>query len=484
MFRKYILLISLILFSNFISSQEIKHNSNNNVDLIPYRIGHNWGFSNSKKELKIPAIYSEVELFNEFGLAKVAIGSPNKNAMQFGYIDTLGNEIIDIGKYPYLSEFKDSLTIFEVVEENPRTIKYGLVDTKGNELIAAKYRELKILDNGLIWVNDNYRFGVMDRNGNIIIPFEYNGVSDFSSGLTIVKKNDKYGVLNEKGEEVIPLLFDGLHDSHFEFRDKLDKIDKQVISQKLIPAKKQTNKSSKWGVIDFDGNEIISFKYDYISFFYNGVAVVGNKYEGDKMKLGLINKDGKITFPIKYNGLDNFKYGASYTYINNKAGFININGEKISEFKYDYASGFVNGFAIVGITKEKPNTGRHWSFVNRNGKEITKRYYDKVKDFRDGLAIVELNGKYGLIDTLDQEVIPLNYKSVINFEDYIIIASEDGQFWGINDKSNNVIVPFKYNLIAPVPEKENLFQIMIFDFKTGQTKEGFVDINGTEYFED
>src|SRR5690554_1780572 len=102
MSKKYTIITSLILLCNLIFSQESKQNSNN-VDLIPYRIGHKWGFSNSKKILKIPAIYSEVELFNKFGIAKVATGGPNKNGLKFGFIDTLGNEIIEIGKYPYLS---------------------------------------------------------------------------------------------------------------------------------------------------------------------------------------------------------------------------------------------------------------------------------------------------------------------------------------------------------------------------------------------
>ena len=42
-------------------------------------------------------------------------------------------------------------------------------------------------------------------------------------------------------------------------------------------------------------------------------------------------------------------------------------------------------------------------------KQNWKSKYDVVDDFSEGLAFVKLNGKYGFIDKIGKEVIPLKY---------------------------------------------------------------------------
>ena len=49
-------------------------------DLIPYRKGENWGFSDASKKLIIPAHYDYVERFSE-GLALVSLNG------KYGFID-------------------------------------------------------------------------------------------------------------------------------------------------------------------------------------------------------------------------------------------------------------------------------------------------------------------------------------------------------------------------------------------------------------
>lgn len=483
---KYPLILFFLSCSILLEGQN-HSNTLDDVILIPYRVGMKWGYANQEKELLIPAIYAEAELFNEYGLAKVATGGPNKSQMEYGYINKSGEEVIQIGKYSYLGEFKDSLLVFPAVEENSRSSKYGLLDIYGNELIPAKYRQLKVLDNGLIWVNDNYRFGIMDVNENIIVPFEYSAITEFTNGLAIVQKEGKkFGMVNHQGEMVIPAIYDALYEDRFDLlREHIHKIEAQVLQIGLLPAKYGGDTLGKWGVINLKGEEVIPFNFDYMGFFYNGVAVVANKYEGNKMKWGLINLEGELILPIEYNGLGDFRYGISPTWRNGKAGFINRKGEAVSPFKYDWASGFVNGLSIVGVSKEVPNTGRNWGFVDSTGKELVKCQYDKIHDFRDGLACVIKDGKYGFIDTNGKVTIPLEYAAAVGrvIEGYII-ASKDGVKFGVLDTANTVVIPFRYNLIVPVPNHRGLFHVMNFNLETRSSIEGYVDIIGNEYFED
>src|SRR5690554_1688570 len=72
-------------------------------ELIPYRKGYLWGYANKNKEIIIPTKFSEAELFSD-GLAKVAVGGPNKTDRKFGYINAKGEEIIEL-KYSDIGDF-------------------------------------------------------------------------------------------------------------------------------------------------------------------------------------------------------------------------------------------------------------------------------------------------------------------------------------------------------------------------------------------
>ena len=53
-----------------------------------------------------------------------------------------------------------------------------------------------------------------------------------------------------------------------------------------------------------------------------------------------------------------------------------------------------------------------YGFIDKTGNEVVPCKYDIASDFREGLAIVEMNGKRGYIDKTGREVTPVKYDEI------------------------------------------------------------------------
>jgi hypothetical protein len=76
--------------------------------------------------------------------------------------------------------------------------------------------------------------------------------------------------------------------------------------------------------------------------------------------------------------------------------------------KYDWVGDFYDGRAGVELNEK-------WGFVNVDGNEITPLKYDDVGYFHEGKAHIKLNEKFGFVDLQGNEIIPLKYDWVGDF---------------------------------------------------------------------
>jgi hypothetical protein len=103
-----------------------------------------------------------------------------------------------------------------------------------------------------------------------------------------------------------------------------------------------TKLNDKFGIVNAQGVEILSARYEAIHPFQNGYAAI--KLHG---KWSFINKQGKKITNFQYDWVGNFNEGAAAVQINGKWGFINEQGAQISEIEYDMVRSFENGIAMV-----------------------------------------------------------------------------------------------------------------------------------------
>lgn len=142
------------------------------------------------------------------------------------------------------------------------------------------------------------------------------------------------------------------------------------------------------GYKDQLGKIVINAKYSHVytdTFF--SMAIVLKNWQW----VCIDKSENVILIPFIYdNGPDYIQEGLFRFVENDKIGFANINGQKIINAKYDFATPFENGLSefTLGGQKEYEKGGEHWwwtggyekGFVNYFGQEFMK--VSKLKNNR------------------------------------------------------------------------------------------------------
>lgn len=111
------------------------------------------------------------------------------------------------------------------------------------------------------------------------------------------------------------------------------------------------------------------------------------------------DRRGNVVFGVEGTCSD-FSEGLAAFNMNNKYGFVDVNGNKIVPPTYDEAKSFINGLAIV-----KKN-GKYGA-IDKNGKIVIPCVYDYLEDFKENLAYYRKGKQFGVVDRTNKvTVIP------------------------------------------------------------------------------
>lgn len=210
------------------------------------------------------------------------------------------------------------------------------------------------------------------------------------------------------------------------------------------------NNEPRKGILLDDGTELVEPIYEWIVFTENYF------YYKQNSKWGVIDSVGRVVIQPLY---DDIGFGITEDLIRvkkeNKWGYIDLSGETIIKFKYDFACNFRNGRAYV-IKKGKP------MFISKTGKKVEST--KKIKDFcpEDGesaeeienqfdsdklIMIKEAESKFGVVDTTESIIIPIEFDEIgFYFND--IIKVRKGNLWGAYNNNGVLIVEPKYKSIG------------------------------------
>lgn len=143
-----------------------------------------------------------------------------------------------------------------------------------------------------------------------------------------------------------------------------------------------------------------AYKVEYI-YVYNGVNFVQSPYikmdvhqfQSEEQMLGLVDRRDKIIADPSYDFIGDFIEGIAVFKIEDKFGFIKMNGERLTEAVYVEAADFSEGFAKV---KGKKGYG----YIDKLGAEIIPTMFAWASDFYGDAAEVEtFNGKRYMLYT-------------------------------------------------------------------------------------
>lgn len=210
-------------------------------------------------------LYLTTNMHFSCGLARIrARAFPREKSKPhfiYGFVDETGRVVIPL-KFDSASAFINNLSV--VKQDN----QWGFIDTTGNFTTPYRYDYLSRLGSNHYAFQLKGLYGVLDMNTNVIIPNQYCFVNLLRDNMFIAQRQNKsYCIVNDKGKE-----------EDFNHVAQLDiaRIYHTDSGEHLIIG---ANSDNKMGVINAEGNTIISFSYDNITPTNDGSKNDGFKLE-------------------------------------------------------------------------------------------------------------------------------------------------------------------------------------------------------------
>lgn len=247
---------------------------------------------------------------------------------------------------------KSEIKKYNIFEDNGLS---GIVDETGNIIVEPKYDVLSPFNAYYYYTYDDIsdsshllHLNTTDRTLDTL-SYSTSSAEPLTDDLIKVSKDDLYGALGSEGKLVIPIQYEGLYSKIYEEETPF-----------LMAA-------TKTGHILLD--------------------MTGKKMYGTFLRYGRYN-DGWLLVQ-KYLGNNDWGYC-----------FVNKDGKEIDFTQYSEVGEYEDGMICV-------KKGDYYGYVRIDKSIAIPFMYDAAKDFFKGIALVGKDGQYGLINTRNEEVVPM-----------------------------------------------------------------------------
>lgn len=359
-------------------------------------------------------------------------------------------------------------------EDRIKDAKWGLLGVDGKELTPVKFTSIDDFNSfDIARVVYDKKIGYINTSGKTVIDFIYKDAGEeFSeNGRNWFAIDDLYGIIDATGKEIIPVKNSILmtYEDYVEINGTYSDF-----------LRKYTNKTS-----------LKKSKYPYYYYFTGTKA-------GDKVKLGIISKDGDVFIEDnKYEVTDmpsdgylltksmdkNFTVFSVFDFNTKKLsklceipatknnriectiGFHNIirikdaSGVQYFDFKGKAFGKYVSGANFNGDFVFVGGVNKKYGILNFKGELVLKCIYDNIRYQTDqfsetSIFLVEKDKLYGFIDINGRNVSLLNYEWATTFRNGTALVKKNG-FYGAIDKNNNSVIPIKWSSMSKHNNPDN-----------------------------
>ncbi len=342
-------------------------------------------------------------------------------------------------------------------------------------IVKSSSKKIEIKNNTYYTAYENGKYGVINNEGEVVIEPEYDEmiiIPDNSRAMFICVYDidDEAGtyktkVINDKKEEII---------TGYDTIEAIDNIDsKQNIwyEDNVL----RVSRNGKYGIIDFEGKEVLPIEYDEITALK---AATNNFIVKKDNKVGLVNEKGQAIIETEYKDILTLKDGYKSEYIvvddNDKYGIVSTTGTALIEPAYEDIKylGSSNLFAV-----KQDDT---WKLIDTDeNKILIESGYSDIVEAKSENIIVVKDGKYGVVTKENEEKIKPEYEDLKYAFSIYYIAKKDGKY-GIINLENEVVKDFEYqNMIyfengGFIQADKTDTQTDILDSNLGQKASGIV----------
>ena len=379
-----------------------------------------YGIINIKGTTLVKTNYDKIETDkfyeeeNGYKKAGYIVSKITEQGYRYGYVDLKGKEIVET-KYNDLYRIAEinSEDIYIICAENG---KYGLIKNS-KKIIENEYQALTYTEsNNTIIALKGKKYGVLSTDGKILVPFEYKQIDITGEYIYATTNDENIKIFDSNGKETNMsenLAIINIPDT--EYKLYIETVNEKTTYNIYRNETKITNNEylyiqylyenyfivanldGKLGIIDDNEKSKIGFNYNSVQKIENTnmVQALNNNtniteiyskemkkicelenatIENNKEYIKLYNED-----EVKYISKDEKEVKNTDIYLNNKIfakksgnrwGFVNINGDKIVDYKYEQVTE-VNKYGFAGVKQN----GK-WGVINGEGKIIVEPEYE------------------------------------------------------------------------------------------------------------
>lgn len=261
---------------------------------------------------------------------------------KYAYFNKNGHQVFD-------TWYDEAFTFYNGLAKVIQGDTVGFIRTDGSYLIYKTHADLKPFSKGLFIYDHRDSMNIIDLNDSLKLPFYVDRIGNLYENRAIIEKDGKYGYIDSVANLVIEPELD-TYSNYFQFaqfknghakvfrKNKFALIDS--IGESVLPAI-FTNigtygelipitKGDKWGYADENVKLKIKYIYDYAYPFEGGVAIV----QKDRL-YGLIDLDGEEVISIEYENIQ--RLGTEFLLLKNEQNrfaLYDIKGNQLSEMIY------------------------------------------------------------------------------------------------------------------------------------------------------
>lgn len=249
-------------------------------------------------------------------------------------INKQGKSVVDLSRYQKVDADKISGGLLPVL----RNGRVGYVNMQGRETIPAMYDMLKEsqgwarpVSEGRIVVKQNGHYGVIDTANKTIVPFSaaISDIDDYRSGMTRVRKNQAISWLDKNGKPTRDPNSNSKADSQTSTTNENVKEIQQSAPSSPFTTLQPRQQDGRWGFVDDNNVTMITYSFDEVRPFSEGLAGVRIDNEWGFVSLG-----GELVIPFRFDksGVsvgDSYKDQPAFVFTSGKAWIGNLkNGAK------------------------------------------------------------------------------------------------------------------------------------------------------------
>lgn len=316
--------------------------------------------------------------------------------------------------------------------------KVGLLDQSAREVIKPVYEDVKVLAEELVAVLKDGNWEVIDFNGKVILPAGYQLCEVWHSHVLGFQLGDKWGMVNFQGKILANPIYDRI------------KTEKKLFFQTQI--------NNELGLLRADGFEVLAPGVEELEIF-NEKLIFYKRYK----KWGAVNHMGIEVIPCKFDAFKSIDDNFIKLFDGKNIFLYALSSEQLlsPEITFDNFYPFSDELVIV---KQK----RHLGLLDACGDWVLTPRYNEIQRYGHDYFRANLAGKWGIVDDLDQEIIPFDFDYIAPLKGKFCIVKKDRKFGVCNFKGKLVVSP-DYSKVEFLDKQIKAYEgeaLSIFDFNS------------------